>query len=103
MEFSHMEHAAHWLEDHMLPCPAKAWTGMDCPGCGAQRAAADLLRGDLGDAWAHYPPIFPLLLMLVLLVVALRSRFRWRLQALMGAFFMTLAFVAVNYIAKFVA
>lgn len=97
-----MDHAADWLEGHMLSCPAKALTGMDCPGCGAQRAVSDLLRGDLSAAWGHYPPIFPLLITLVLLVVAVRSRYPWRLKALMGAFFTTMAFIAVNYLMKFV-
>jgi Protein of unknown function (DUF2752) len=26
-------------------CPFKAWTGLDCPGCGATRAAHQLLNG----------------------------------------------------------
>ena len=26
-------------------CPFKAWTGLDCPGCGATRAAYQLLNG----------------------------------------------------------
>ena len=97
-----MDHAADWLEGHMLSCPAKALTGMDCPGCGAQRALADLLRGDLAAAWGHYPPIFPLLVTLVLVVVAVCGRQAWRFKALMGAFFTTIAFIAVNYLMKFV-
>ena len=28
-------------------CPFKAWTGLDCPGCGATRAAHQLLNGHL--------------------------------------------------------
>ena len=31
-------------------CPFKAWTGLDCPGCGATRAAHQLLNGHLGAA-----------------------------------------------------
>jgi uncharacterized BrkB/YihY/UPF0761 family membrane protein len=86
----------------MLHCPIKAMTGVDCPGCGFQRAASDLLRGDAGGAWAHYPPIFPFLLTLLLLVVALRTQWRWRIRALLGAFFSTLAFIAVHYLLKFI-
>lgn len=97
-----MDRAADWLEGHMLSCPAKALTGFDCPGCGFQRALADLLRGDFAGAWAHYPALFPFLLTLVLLAIAIWSRFKWRIPALMGAFFSTLAFIAVHYILKFV-
>lgn len=95
-----METAAQWMESHMLTCPSVAMTGMQCPGCGFQRALADLVRGDLGASWEHYPPLFPFLLTLVLLVVALRSRFRWRLHLLLGAFFTTIAFIGVNYFLK---
>ena len=31
-------------------CPFKAWTGLDCPGCGATRAAHQLLNGHLVTA-----------------------------------------------------
>jgi hypothetical protein len=31
-------------------CPFKAWTGLDCPGCGATRAAHQLLNGHVATA-----------------------------------------------------
>jgi Protein of unknown function (DUF2752) len=33
-----------------LPCPFHAATGLWCPGCGATRAAGDLVRGDVASA-----------------------------------------------------
>ena len=35
-------------------CPVKALTGLDCPGCGATRAGASLLRGDITAALDHH-------------------------------------------------
>lgn len=32
---------------HYPLCPFKAWTGLDCPGCGGLRAVHDLTRGDV--------------------------------------------------------
>lgn len=43
-------------------CPFALLTGMACPGCGLTRAAAALVRGDVGAAWEFHP--------LVLLAVA---------------------------------
>jgi len=35
------------------PCPFRVVTGLDCPGCGSQRAAHDLLNGDVVAAFEH--------------------------------------------------
>ncbi len=37
------------------PCPLHAATGIQCPGCGSQRAAHALLNGDIGRAWQNNP------------------------------------------------
>ncbi len=38
-------------------CPIFALTGWECPGCGATRALAALLRGHVVEAW-HYNSLF---------------------------------------------
>ena len=42
-------------------CPIHEFLGFDCPGCGATRALAALLRGHLAEA-LHLNPLFVLLL-----------------------------------------
>jgi len=39
-------------------CPFALGTGMACPGCGMTRAAATLIRGDVGGAAAFHPLVF---------------------------------------------
>lgn len=39
-------------------CLFKAFTGYDCPGCGAQRALHTALNGDFAAAWRFNPFIF---------------------------------------------
>ena len=51
-----------WLQGHLLPCPFKYFTGVDCPGCGFQRSVLALIRGDLHTSFALYPAAVPLLL-----------------------------------------
>lgn len=51
-----------WLQSHMLPCPFKYFTGIDCPGCGFQRSVLALVQGNFHQSFALYPPAIPLLL-----------------------------------------
>lgn len=48
-----MEHA--WFPK----CPFKAVTGLDCPGCGSQRAIHALLHGHFGEAMRYNVLILP--------------------------------------------
>ena len=40
------------------PCPFKALTGLQCPGCGGTRALHALLHGDVAGAFALNPMLF---------------------------------------------
>ena len=54
-------------EDLMLPCMNKQFFGIDCPGCGTQRAASLLLQGDFAAAFAMFPAIYSTILLFILL------------------------------------
>ena len=51
-----------WLQNHLIPCPFKYFTGIDCPGCGFQRSVLALMQGNLHKSLLLYPPAIPLLL-----------------------------------------
>lgn len=53
----------------MIPCLSKQMFGLDCPGCGTQRAFALLIEGKFYEAWLLYPPIYTLLLFVLSLVI----------------------------------
>jgi hypothetical protein len=55
----------NWLQNHLLPCPFKYFTGIDCPGCGFQRALLALVQGNLRGSFLVYPPAIPLLLFFI--------------------------------------
>lgn len=52
----------NWLQNHLIPCPFKYLTGIDCPGCGFQRSVLALIQGDLHKSFILYPPAIPLLM-----------------------------------------
>ncbi|MDB5130365.1 MAG: hypothetical protein JWR02_114, partial [Mucilaginibacter sp.] len=51
-----------WLQNHLLPCPFKYFTGIDCPGCGFQRSVIALIQGNLHQSLQLYPAAIPLLM-----------------------------------------
>jgi len=57
-----------WLQNHLLPCPFKYLTGLDCPGCGFQRSVIALINGDLHKSLGLYPAAIPLILLSVYLI-----------------------------------
>ena len=46
--------------DGPVLCPWRLTTGVSCPGCGATRAAAALLRGELAASWDSHPLVLVL-------------------------------------------
>ena len=49
----------------MLPCLFKQITGVDCPGCGAQRSFDLLIHGQLIESFKLYPALVPLLFLII--------------------------------------
>ncbi len=54
-------------------CLFKAATGLDCPGCGSQRAIHALLCGDIGAAWHANAALILSLPLLIFIIIGRRS------------------------------
>ncbi|MGO4771934.1 DUF2752 domain-containing protein [Flavobacterium sp. W22_SRS_FK3] len=52
------------LEKYMLPCFSKTLFGIECFGCGFQRALFLLFQGDFSAAFKMYPAIYTTLIFL---------------------------------------
>lgn len=50
------------MEEYMLPCLSKKLFGIDCFGCGIQRAVVLLFQGEFEAAFYMYPAIYTMLL-----------------------------------------
>lgn len=67
------------LTDAMPRCPFKWLTGLDCPGCGSQRAVRALLAGHPLQAWGYnllLPPMLAYLSAILLLPLCRDRRAR---------------------------
>jgi len=49
-------------EDFMLPCPIKKIFGVECFGCGTQRAIVMVFEGRFAEAFHMFPAVYTLLL-----------------------------------------
>ncbi|MDN3673920.1 DUF2752 domain-containing protein [Flavobacterium branchiarum] len=52
------------LEKYMLPCLSKTLFGIECLGCGFQRALFLLFQGDFKGAFEMYPALYTSLIFL---------------------------------------
>lgn len=51
----------------MIPCMSKKLFGMDCPGCGMQRATVMVAQGNFSQAFSMFPAIYTTIALFLLL------------------------------------
>lgn len=91
-----------WIEDHMLPCAYKSIFGIDCPGCGFQRACIALLKGNLSQSIGFYPAAIPLIITAIVLLIDSRYRFDKKSIIKKGLYLFTGSIIAISYISKMI-
>ncbi|QIY89195.1 DUF2752 domain-containing protein [Chryseobacterium gallinarum] len=64
------------IEDFMLTCPSKKYLGIECLGCGAQRAILLVFEGKFYEAFKMYPAVYTLLLFFGILALSFIDRKR---------------------------
>jgi hypothetical protein len=55
------------IEDFMIPCVNKTLFGIDCFGCGTQRAFVLILKGEFSEAFYMFPAIYTTILFFIIL------------------------------------
>ena len=55
------------VEDYMLPCLNKKLLGIECFGCGSQRALLMVFKGDFVGAFQLFPAIYPMIFLFILI------------------------------------
>ncbi len=64
------------LEKYMLPCLSKTIFGIECLGCGFQRALLLLIQGNFTNAFKMYPAVFTSLLFMLCCVLSFLDKKR---------------------------
>lgn len=96
------QNIANGLESLMIPCYFKMMFGIDCPGCGLQRSIILLLKGDVADAVFMYPPLLPIVGILILYVANMQLNYTGKKVLFSGFVWLLAALVLVNFLYKWV-
>ena len=89
-----------WLEKRQLPCFYKSVFGVECPGCGMQRAIIALLRGEFVESFKLYPALIPTVFMLFFLVIHLFYHLKNGAKILLWLFIFNVSIIIISYIFK---
>jgi Protein of unknown function (DUF2752) len=89
-----------WLEAHSLPCISQSLFHVSCPGCGFQRSAIALLRGQVGQSLQLYPALLPMLLFFGFLLADRRYQFRHSKKITQFGLALLFIIIFVSYIIK---
>lgn len=87
-------------EQYMLPCLTKKMFGVDCFGCGMQRSAVMLIRGDFYGAFNMYPAIFTLIILFTFALIHLKFKFKNGHTIILVLFIVNIFIILTNYIFK---
>ncbi len=85
------------IEDFMLTCPSKKFLGVECLGCGAQRAIVLVFEGKFSEAFQMYPAVYTLLLFLFTLGVSFIDKKRKYSNILLVMVVVNLIIMVIGY------
>ena len=89
------------IEDYMLPCMSKQLLGMDCPGCGLQRAVVFLFQGEFLAAFKMYPAIYSIILLFGFLGLDFFFKIKYANKISIFLMISAVVLILTNFLLKF--
>lgn len=90
------------MEEYMLPCLNKKFFGVECFGCGMQRALALIFKGEFVQAFYMYPAIYTLLPLFFIVFLNILFKFKNsnRIKSVLAI--LSIIIIIVNYLIKII-
>jgi len=85
----------------MLPCFSKQLFGVECPGCGLQRAVLLLFQGEFLEAFKMYPAIYPIMALFGFLLADQLFKIKYANKIVISLMISSVLFILVNFFLKF--
>ncbi len=95
-----MSEVVNFLEQHLFACSFKSLLGIDCPGCGMQRALIALLRGDVLLSLKLNASLIPFIITLFYTILHLIVGFNNGARNIIWLFCITVTVMVISYIIK---
>lgn len=86
-----------WLEQHLFTCSIKEHFGIDCPGCGSQRALIALLKGNVLDSLHYHVALIPFIITIFALILQLILKKENGAKWVMWLFIVTTALTFIQF------
>ena len=86
--------------DFLLPCLNKSLFGIDCLGCGIQRAFILVIKGDFIEAFKMYPAIYTLLLFGIFLILNYKRKFKHSKRIILTLATINVLIIVISYFIK---
>ncbi|GAA4231182.1 DUF2752 domain-containing protein [Postechiella marina] len=87
-------------EEYMLPCLNKKLFGLDCMGCGLQRSALLVAKGEFTDAFNMYPAIYTLILLFGIIAFNTFKNFKYASKIILILAVLNAVIIVTSFIIK---
>ncbi|CAM1353562.1 DUF2752 domain-containing protein [Tenacibaculum insulae] len=88
------------IEDYMLPCLNKKLFGVDCLGCGIQRALNLIVHGEFIAAFKMYPAIYTLLIFVGIIIINLFYKLKYAQKIISILAIINIFIIVISYVIK---
>lgn len=88
------------MEEYLFPCMSKRYLGIDCMGCGFQRAFILLIEGEFEQAFLMYPAIYSMLLFFIFIGLQFLDKLRNYNKIIITLGVITAVVMVISYLYK---
>jgi hypothetical protein len=88
------------LEKYMLPCLNKKLFGVECMGCGIQRAISLIFHGEFVAAFKMYPAIYTLILLFGFIALSIFKKFNFSYKIIVTLGIVNVIIILTSFILK---
>jgi hypothetical protein len=88
------------MEDYMLPCLNKRLFGVECMGCGLQRALALIFQGEFTAAFNMYPAVYSLVALFIIIAINAFKNFKNANKIILILFILNVIIITSAFIIK---